>query len=142
MDEQHDMHHEYILLLRSLLVGALSVTGLVYGLGVYYGLSSAQRDYAGKEFKSVAAQAGQDIRKSFAKSTNSLTYLAERYATTFPDQDQWPTVLLPGFVKDLPYLRDTSGFDSLVFMPIVQYDEINKTERFLMEGIKPSLSIL
>jgi hypothetical protein len=115
MDGQHDTHHEYILMLRSLLVGTLSVTGLLYGLGVYYGLSSAQRDYAGKEFKSVAAQAGQDIRKSFAKSASSLNYLAERYATHFPDEADWPTVMLPGFMKDLPYLRDTSGFDSLVF---------------------------
>jgi hypothetical protein len=134
MDGQHDTHQEHVYLLRSLLVGALSVTGLLYGLGVYYGLSSAQTDYAGKEFKSLAAQAGQDIRKSFANSASSLNYVAERFATTFPNEADWPTVMLPGFVKDLTYLRDTTGFDSLVFAPIVQFDEINSTERFLIDA--------
>jgi hypothetical protein len=134
MDGQHDMHNERILLLRSVLVGVLSVTGLLYGLGVYYGLSSAQRDYAGKEFKLLAAQAGQDIRKSFTKSSLTLNHLAERYATTFPDEAEWPTVLLPGFNRDLHYLRDISGFEELVFLPLVRPADVDRTERFLMDA--------
>jgi hypothetical protein len=63
----------------------------VYGLAVYYFLSSAQHTYAGKEFKAVTKQAGQGIRNSFAKSANALNYLAERYATTFSEPADWPT---------------------------------------------------
>jgi hypothetical protein len=105
IDGQHDINQEHVYLLRILLVGALSVPGVLYGLAVYYGLSSSQHAAAGKEFKSLAAQAGKDIRQSFAKSANSLNILAERYATTFPDEAAWPTVLLPGYVKDMHYLR-------------------------------------
>jgi hypothetical protein len=134
MDGQHDMHHERTYMLRSVLIGALCVTGVAVGLVTYYGLSSAQQAYAGKEFKSLAAQAGQDIRKSFAKSSLALNFLAERYATTFPDEDQWPTVLLPGFVKDMHYIKDISGFETLLFTPIVRPEEVNRTERFLMDA--------
>jgi hypothetical protein len=134
MDGHHDIHQERIYQLRSLLFGALSMTAALYGLGVYFGLSSAQQASAGKEFKSLAAQAGKDIRNSFTKSTNALKYLAERYATTFPDEADWPTVLLPGFMKDMHYLRDTTGFDSLFFMPLVSYPDVNRTERFLMDA--------
>jgi hypothetical protein len=133
-DGQQDMHNEHLYLLRSLLFGALTMTGLLYGLAVYYGLSSAQTAAAGLEFKSVAAQAGHDIRKSFAKSSVTLNYLAERYATTFPDEADWPTVLLPGFGKDMHYLRDISGFESLAFMPLIKPADVNRTERFLLDA--------
>jgi hypothetical protein len=121
-------------LLRSCLFGTLTVTGVLYGIWVYYYLSGAQEAAAGKEFKSVAAQLGLDIRKSFAKSANALNYLAERYATHFPDEANWPTVLLPGFNKDMSYLRNTSGFETLAFIPIVRFADVNRTERFLMDA--------
>jgi hypothetical protein len=89
-----------------------------------------------------------------------LNFLAERYATTFPEQADWPTVMLPGYVKDMHYLRyvhvfypstpikptlsmslthikpsrDTSGFEALAFMPLVRYSEVKRTERFLMDA--------
>ncbi|KAJ1422643.1 hypothetical protein B484DRAFT_398980, partial [Ochromonadaceae sp. CCMP2298] len=95
-------------LFRSVLFSALTVTAVMYGLAVYYGLSNAQHTYAGKEFKYLAEHAGRDIRNVFTQSAKALSYLAERYATEFPHDEDWPTVLLPGFVKDLPYLRDTT----------------------------------
>jgi hypothetical protein len=54
--------------LRALLCGALTVTAVLYGLAVYFITSTAQQNYAGKEFKYLASQAGKDIRKSFAQS--------------------------------------------------------------------------
>jgi hypothetical protein len=75
---------------------------------------------------------GVDISKSFANSAKTLNFLAERYATIFPNEADWPLVQLPGFVKDMPYLCDVSGFDSLVFAPIVKFDDIARTEQFLM----------
>jgi hypothetical protein len=102
---------ERIYLMRGVLFGTLTVTALLYGLAVYYGLSSAQHGAAEKEFKSMAAQMGLDIRKSFSKSSNALSFLAERYATTFPDEAEWPTVYLPGFVQDMHYLRDIANFE-------------------------------
>jgi hypothetical protein len=50
--------------------------------------------------------------------SQALSYLAERYATQFPNDEDWPTVLLPGFIKDLPYLRDTTGKSS---SPLTRY---------------------
>jgi hypothetical protein len=65
-----------------LLFGALSVTGVLYGLTVYYGLSSAQTEYAGKEFKSLAAQAGQDIRKVLPTIEYPVTDYTDYYTNT------------------------------------------------------------
>jgi hypothetical protein len=70
MDGQNTVHGERIYLLRSSLFCALSLTAVMYGLVVYYIVSNAQLDYAGKEFKTLAAQAGKDIRKSFSHSTS------------------------------------------------------------------------
>ncbi|KAJ1394850.1 hypothetical protein B484DRAFT_407753, partial [Ochromonadaceae sp. CCMP2298] len=106
--DKHRTRDERTYLFRSVLFAALSVTAVMYGLAVYYGLSNAQHTYAGKEFKNLASQAGEDIRNTFTRSAKSLSYLAETVATQFPLDEDWPTVLLPGFVKDLPYLRDTT----------------------------------
>ncbi|KAJ1393855.1 hypothetical protein B484DRAFT_408062, partial [Ochromonadaceae sp. CCMP2298] len=106
--DDHRTRDERIYFLRSLLFGALTVTAVVYGVAVYYRFNTVQQNSAGKEFKYVVEQAGKDIRKSFAQSAKALEYLAERYATTFPDESEWPTVMLPGFIEDLPYLRDTT----------------------------------
>ncbi|KAJ1398008.1 hypothetical protein B484DRAFT_256725, partial [Ochromonadaceae sp. CCMP2298] len=132
--DEHRTRDERTHLLRSLLLGALTVTAVLYGLGVYFGLSNAQRSYAGKEFKSLASQVGQDVRKSFTKSVQTLNYLAERYASTFPDEAEWPTVYLPGYVNDIPYLRDSSNLDMLLFTPIVKFEDISRTEVFLMDA--------
>jgi hypothetical protein len=121
-------------LLQSLLFGALTVTGVLYVVAVYWGISSAERKNAGKEFKALAAQVGMDIRKTFAQSDQALNYLAERYATIFPNEAEWPLVQLPGFVKDMPYLSDASGFESLLFVPIVKWEAVNRTETFLMDA--------
>jgi hypothetical protein len=43
-------------------------------------------------------------------------------------------VLLPGFLKDLPYLRDTTAFESLVFNPLVAWEDVARTEQFLMDA--------
>jgi hypothetical protein len=64
----------------------------------------------------------------------AVNYLAERYATAFPNEADWPTVLLPGYVKDMHYLRDTGGFEILAFLPLVHLEEVNRTEQFLMEA--------
>ncbi|KAJ1403486.1 hypothetical protein B484DRAFT_405077, partial [Ochromonadaceae sp. CCMP2298] len=130
--DDHRKRDERTYLLRSLLFGALSVTGVLYGLAVYFGISSTERAYAGKEFKALATQVGVDIRKSFAESAKTLIFLAERYATTFPNEADWPLVQLPGFVKDMPYLCDSSGLESLVFTPIVKWEDIARTDQFLM----------
>jgi hypothetical protein len=97
--DENRISEKRIYLLRSSLFGTLTVTGVLYGIWVYYYLSGAQEAAAGKEFKSLAAQAGKDIRQSFLNSACALSYLAERYATTFPDEADWPTVYLPGFNK-------------------------------------------
>ncbi|KAJ1416543.1 hypothetical protein B484DRAFT_154615 [Ochromonadaceae sp. CCMP2298] len=120
--------------LRALLFGAVTVTAVLNGLVVYYGLRNAQQFYAGMEFKSLSTQAGQDIRKSFAQSGEALTYLAERYATTFPNEEDWPLVQLPGFVRDIPYLQASSGFEALLFVPVVKWEDVKRTERFLMDA--------
>jgi len=132
--DEHRSHDEHTYLLRSLLFGALIFTGVLYGLGVYFGLSFLQRAYAVKDFTSLARKAGTDIRKSFAQSNKALEYLAERYATTHPDESEWPLVMLPGFEMKMPYLRDISGFDTLSFAPLVRFEEVNSTERFLMDA--------
>jgi hypothetical protein len=132
--DDHRKQDERTYLLRSLLFGALTVTGVLYSLAVYFGITAAERAYAGKEFKALATQAGQDIRKSFAQSATALSFLAERYATNFPDDNEWPTVLIPGFDKDMGLLRDISGFEMLVFLLLVRFEDINKTERFLMDA--------
>ncbi|KAJ1397371.1 hypothetical protein B484DRAFT_260189, partial [Ochromonadaceae sp. CCMP2298] len=120
--------------LRALLFGALTVTAVLYGLVVYYITSTAQQKYAGKEFKYLVSQAGKDIRKSFAQSAKALEYLAERYATTFPDESEWPTVMLPGFIGDAPYLRDTTGFESLLFMPFIRFEDVARAETFVVNA--------
>ncbi|KAJ1403064.1 hypothetical protein B484DRAFT_405230, partial [Ochromonadaceae sp. CCMP2298] len=132
--DDHRKRDERTYLLRSLLFGALTVTGVLYGVAVYWGISSAERRNAGKEFKALAAQVGVDIRKTLAQSSKTLYFLAERYATTFPNEADWPLVQLPGFAKDMPYLRNASGFESLLFMPIVQWKDVNRTEQFLMDA--------
>eukprot|EP00601_Ochromonadales_sp_CCMP2298_P002590 CAMPEP_0173176626 /NCGR_PEP_ID=MMETSP1141-20130122/4568_1 /TAXON_ID=483371 /ORGANISM="non described non described, Strain CCMP2298" /LENGTH=459 /DNA_ID=CAMNT_0014098993 /DNA_START=316 /DNA_END=1691 /DNA_ORIENTATION=- len=121
-------------LFRSVLFSALTVTALMYGLAVYYGLSTAQYTYAGKEFRYLAEQAGQGIRNTFTHNARALSYLAERYATEFPHEEVWPRVLLPGFVKDLPYLRDTTGFETLLFIPLIRWEDIDRTDHFLMDA--------
>ncbi|KAJ1395394.1 hypothetical protein B484DRAFT_407604, partial [Ochromonadaceae sp. CCMP2298] len=132
--DDHRKRDERTYLLRSLLFGALTVTGVLYGVAVYWGISSAERRNAGKEFKALAAQVGVDIRKTLAQSSQALYFLAERYATTFPNEADWPLVQLPGFVKDMPYLSDASGFESLLFFPIVKWEDVNRTEQFLMDA--------
>jgi hypothetical protein len=82
---------------------------MLYGLGVYFFLSILQQAYAVKDFTFLARKVGTDIRKSFAQSNNALEYLAERYATTHPDESEWPLVMLEGFEMEMPYLRDLSG---------------------------------
>jgi hypothetical protein len=46
--DKHRTRDERTYLFRSVLFGALTVTAVMYGLAVYYGLSTAQRTYAGK----------------------------------------------------------------------------------------------
>ncbi|KAJ1438830.1 hypothetical protein B484DRAFT_392089 [Ochromonadaceae sp. CCMP2298] len=121
-------------LLRTLLLCALTVTAALYGLAVYYGLSNAEHNMAGKEFKLMATHAGKNIGQSFTRSNDVLNFLAERYATFAPDEADWPLVQLPGFVKDMPYLRDSTGFEALFFAPIVSFEDANRTERFLMDA--------
>jgi hypothetical protein len=55
MLDDHRKRDERTYLLRSLLFGALTVTGVLYGVAVYWGISSAERRNAGKEFKALAA---------------------------------------------------------------------------------------
>ncbi|KAJ1384438.1 hypothetical protein B484DRAFT_17667, partial [Ochromonadaceae sp. CCMP2298] len=132
--DEHRSHDEHTYLLRTVLFGFLTVTAVVYGVGVYIGLSSTQNQYASKEFRSLSAQVGTDIRNSFDKSVQALTFLAERYATNFPDESEWPTVLLPGFEKDIPYLRDSSNLEIFFFAPIIKFEDINRTEIFMMDA--------
>ncbi|KAJ1418073.1 hypothetical protein B484DRAFT_400605 [Ochromonadaceae sp. CCMP2298] len=132
--DDHRKRDERTYLLRSLLFGALTVTGVIYGVAVYWGISSAERANAGKEFKALAAQVGVDIRKTLAQSSKTLHFLAERYATTFPNEADWPLVQLPGFVKDMPNLCDSSGLEFLLFAPIVKWEDVNRTEQFLMDA--------
>ncbi|KAJ1434355.1 hypothetical protein B484DRAFT_446682 [Ochromonadaceae sp. CCMP2298] len=127
-------HPERINLLRTVLLSALTVTAALYGVAVYYGLSDAEQAMAGKEFELLARQAGKDIGQSLTRSNDVLNFLAERYATFAPDQADWPLVQLPGFVKDMPYLRDTIGFETLFFAPIVSFEDANKTEAYLMDA--------
>jgi hypothetical protein len=42
--------------------------------------------------------------------------------------------MLPGFVKGMKYLRDTSGLEILAFLPLVKFRDVNRTERFLMDA--------
>ncbi|KAJ1393586.1 hypothetical protein B484DRAFT_277321 [Ochromonadaceae sp. CCMP2298] len=42
--------------------------------------------------------------------------------------------MLPGFIEDLPYLRDTTGFESFVLAPIINFEDVASTEQFLMNA--------
>jgi hypothetical protein len=132
--DDHRKRDERTYLLRSLLFGALTVTGVLYVVAVHYGISSAERANAGKEFKAMATQVGVDVHKSMMQSSHALVFLAERYATIFPNEAEWPLIQLPGFTKDMPYLSNASGFESLMFVPIVKWEDVNRTEQFLMDA--------
>jgi hypothetical protein len=42
--------------------------------------------------------------------------------------------MLSGFIKDVPYLRDTTGFEAFVLAPIVKFEDVASTEQFLMNA--------
>jgi len=102
------------------MAGTLLLVAAAFGLGSYYGLSISERTFAIRQFNAVADSTLIEIQDAFDTMSSALVTLSSIYSNLYPDEDQWPYVVLPGFYETVPFLTDTSRLDSMLFIPMVE----------------------
>jgi len=109
-----------ITLLRLSMGATLLLVAVAFGLGTYYGLSASEQTLVTSQFDSVSSTAVTRIQDTFGGMKNGVKTFATMYSNQFPDESQWPYVLLPGFYETASLLAETAGIDSLLFSPVVK----------------------